>query len=56
MSSWDQNRFVSFFKGFLVTGKQPMKPKVTTEYPEHKQAKPERVHGRHVLNRYEDGM
>ena len=29
---------------------------VTTQYPEHKRAKPVRAHGRHVLNRYEDGM
>ena len=56
MSFLDQNGFVSFFKGFLVTGKQPVKPKVTIEYPEHKRPKPERAHGRHVLNRYEDGM
>ena len=56
MSFLDQNRFVSFFKGFLVTGKQPLKPKVTVEYPEQKRPKPERAHGRHVLNRYEDGM
>ncbi len=29
---------------------------VTTEYPKKKRPKPERMHGRHVLNRYEDGM
>jgi NADH-quinone oxidoreductase subunit I len=29
---------------------------VTTEYPKEKRAKPARLHGRHVLNRYEDGM
>ncbi|MGH9105892.1 MAG: NADH-quinone oxidoreductase subunit NuoI [Acidimicrobiales bacterium] len=52
---WD-NRFVSFFKGFLVTGKQPAKPVVTIQYPEEKRPKPERFHGRHVLSRYEDGM
>ncbi len=56
MSFLDQNRFVSFFKGFFVTGKQPLKPKVTSLYPEVKRPKPERQHGRHVLNRYEDGM
>jgi NADH-quinone oxidoreductase subunit I len=56
MSFLDQNRFVSFFKGFFVTGKQPAKPKVTSQYPEQKRPKPERLHGRHVLNRYEDGM
>ena len=29
---------------------------VTTSYPKEKRPKPERFHGRHVLNRYEDGM
>jgi NADH-quinone oxidoreductase subunit I len=29
---------------------------VTVEYPEQKRSKPDRFHGRHVLNRYEDGM
>jgi NADH-quinone oxidoreductase subunit I len=47
---------VNFFKGFFVTGKIPFKPKVTVQYPEVKRPKPERFHGRHVLNRYEDGM
>ena len=32
------------------------RPRVTTEYPDEKRPKPERFHGRHVLNRYEDGM
>ena len=48
--------FLDFFKGFVVTGKLPFKPKVTVLYPEEKRPKPERFHGRHVLNRYEDGM
>ena len=43
-------------RGFVVTGKLPLKPKVTVQYPEEKRPKPERFHGRHVLNRYEDGM
>jgi len=47
---------LNFFKGFVVTGKLPFKPKVTVQYPEEKRPKPERFHGRHVLNRYEDGM
>ena len=47
MSSIGDSRFVSFFKGFLVTGKQPAKPKVTVQYPEEKRRKPERFHGRH---------
>src|SRR5579875_663570 len=56
MSSITDSKFISFFKGFFVTGKQPAKPKVTFQYPEEKRPKPERLHGRHVLNRYEDGM
>ncbi|HLY82389.1 MAG TPA: NADH-quinone oxidoreductase subunit NuoI [Acidimicrobiales bacterium] len=47
---------MGYLKGFTITGKQILKPKVTTQYPEHKRPKPERMHGRHVLNRYEDGM
>lgn len=30
--------------------------RVTLQYPEEVRPKPERFHGRHVLNRYEDGM
>ncbi|MHB1138627.1 MAG: NADH-quinone oxidoreductase subunit NuoI [Microthrixaceae bacterium] len=30
--------------------------RVTKQYPEQTRPKPERFHGRHVLNRYEDGM
>ena len=41
--------------GFKVTFAQ-IGHVVTTEYPEEKREKPERHHGRHVLNRYEDGM
>jgi NADH-quinone oxidoreductase subunit I len=47
---------MGYLKGFTVTGKQIFEPKVTTQYPEVKRPKPERFHGRHVLNRYEDGM
>jgi NADH-quinone oxidoreductase subunit I len=50
------DNFFNFFKGFAVTGKLPFKPMVTVQYPEEKRPKPERFHGRHVLNRYEDGM
>src|SRR5688572_32602159 len=42
--------------GFRVTFRQMSLPRVTTEYPKQKREKPERHHGRHVLNRYEDGM
>lgn len=42
--------------GFRVTAAQVLKRKITGDYPAHKRAKPPRFHGRHVLNRYEDGM
>ncbi len=42
--------------GFRVTFKTLFEDKVTTRYPHEKRPKPERFHGRHVLNRYEDGM
>ncbi len=60
---------MGYLGGFLVTARQHgRKNKVTTQYSggrEHargknahdvKIPKPERLHGRHVLNRYEDGM
>ena len=42
--------------GFLVTLRQMWGERVTNEYPDEKRPKPDRFHGRHVLNRYEDGM
>ncbi|HEX4979331.1 MAG TPA: NADH-quinone oxidoreductase subunit NuoI [Acidimicrobiales bacterium] len=45
--------------GFRVTFRQMLLPRVTTQYVgsgDVKRPKPERHHGRHVLNRYEDGM
>ncbi len=60
---------MGYLGGFLVTARQHgRKNKVTTEYSggrgnakgktvhDVKIPKPERLHGRHVLNRYEDGM
>jgi NADH-quinone oxidoreductase subunit I len=44
------------FGGFKVTMRQVFEPRVTIEYPGAKKTKPPRLHGRHVLNRYEDGM
>ena len=44
------------FSGFGVTIRQIFKRPVTTRYPKEKRPKPERFHGRHVLNRYDDGM
>jgi len=48
---------MGYLKGFLVSfAQQGKRRRVTTSYPEEKRAKPVRLHGRHVLNRYEDGM
>ncbi len=43
------------FSGFRITIGQVGKG-VTSNDPEEKRPKPTRVHGRHVLTRYEDGM
>jgi NADH-quinone oxidoreductase subunit I len=47
---------VGYLDGFVVTFNKLFEERVTTQYPKEKAPKPERVHGRHVLNRYEDGM
>jgi NADH-quinone oxidoreductase subunit I len=47
---------LSFLGGFKVTLAQMTRQRVTREYPREKRAKYPRNHGRHVLNRYEDGM
>ncbi|MEY2591607.1 MAG: NADH-quinone oxidoreductase subunit [Acidimicrobiaceae bacterium] len=48
---------MGYLGGFLVSIAQMGKrQRVTTQYPQEKRPKPERLHGRHVLNRYEDGM
>ena len=44
------------FRGFAVTLRQMTRPRVTTSYPKEKRVKPQRFHGRHILNRYPDGM
>ena len=48
-------------KGLRVTGGTMLRTitgreLVTTEYPDEMREKPQRFHGRHVLNRYPDGM
>ncbi|MCC7075888.1 MAG: NADH-quinone oxidoreductase subunit NuoI [Acidimicrobiia bacterium] len=43
-------------KGLWVTLRNAMRKPVTVQYPEVIRPKPERFHGRHVLNRYGDGM
>jgi NADH-quinone oxidoreductase subunit I len=47
---------LGYVKGFWVTFKKLFEDRVTVAYPESKSVKPPRLHGRHVLNRYEDGM
>jgi NADH-quinone oxidoreductase subunit I len=47
---------MGYLDGFKVTGRIIGEPKVTVQYPEEKSPRPERTHGHHVLNRYEDGM
>ncbi|HEX2048543.1 MAG TPA: NADH-quinone oxidoreductase subunit NuoI [Acidimicrobiales bacterium] len=47
---------MGYLDGFKVTLKQMFEEPVTNKYPDEKRPKPERFHGRHVLNRYEDGM
>ncbi len=51
----------ALLRGLAVTGRQFIatvfgRGLVTTRYPKEKRPKPQRFHGRHVLNRYEDGM
>ena len=46
----------SFFGGFRLTFAHISRPTVTNSYPKVKRPKQPRQHGRHVLNRYEDGM
>ena len=43
-------------KGLKVTFKELFKKSVTDKYPKEFRNKPQRFHGRHVLNKYEDGM
>ena len=59
MSAWSD--FRQAFGGFFVTARQMFRTVrgpglVTIQYPEERRVKPQRFHGRHVLNRYPDGM
>ena len=49
-------RALDFFGGFKLTFQHLTRPTVTTSYPKAKRPKQPRQHGRHVLNRYEDGL
>lgn len=44
-------------KGMWITLKHfLLRPEVTISYPEQKRVPPSRMHGRHILNRYEGGL
>ena len=45
-----------YIRGFGVTFKKLFEERLTDEYPKAKAPIAVRRHGRHVLNRYEDGM
>ena len=51
---------MGYLEGFAVTFAKLFEERLTGEYKAkgegEKRSKPERFHGRHVLNRYEDGM
>jgi NADH-quinone oxidoreductase subunit I len=48
--------FDALRKGFGLTAKTMFRPKVTIQYPEVKREPQPRFHGRHQLNRYDDGL
>lgn len=50
------NNHLNFFGGLKLTFQHLSRPRVTISYPDEKRPKQPRQHGRHVLNRYEDGM
>ncbi|MBU6215152.1 MAG: 4Fe-4S binding protein, partial [Acidobacteria bacterium] len=53
---------MGYLNGFAVTFRKwfgtrtDTGRRITLQYPEETRPKPARFHGRHVLNRYEDGM
>ena len=52
----DVKNELKFLGGFKLTFQHLTRPRVTRQYPDEKKPKQPRQHGRHVLNRYEDGM
>jgi NADH-quinone oxidoreductase subunit I len=48
--------FLTQLKGFCLTFATMFKKVETIQYPEERQQTAERFHGRHQLNRYEDGL
>jgi len=48
--------FLEIARGLAVTARHMLRRPVTYSYPEVKKPTSPRYHGRHVLNRYEDGL
>ncbi len=48
--------FAEIARGMFTVAKHVFKKKVTIQYPEEQKTFAPRFHGRHQLNRYEDGM
>lgn len=48
--------FAEIVRGLFTVAKHIFKPKVTYQYPEEQKPFAPRYHGRHQLNRYDDGM
>jgi NADH-quinone oxidoreductase subunit I len=48
--------FLEIAKGLAVTAKNMFRRPVTVQYPEKRRAVSPRYHGRHLLNRYSDGL
>ena len=47
---------IEILKGLSVTFRSMFRKRNTVQYPEVKRPLPPRAHGRHVLNRYDDGL
>ena len=56
IESQEAKTFFKQLQGFWVTFKTMFKKPNTVQYPEEREATAERFHGRHQLNRYDDGL
>jgi len=48
--------FLEIARGLSITARHLLRKPVTFQYPEQKKETSPRYHGRHLLNRYEDGL
>ena len=56
IESQEAKTFLKQLQGFWVTFKTIFKKPNTVQYPEEREPTAERFHGRHQLNRYDDGL